>query len=90
MISWSRRHRKAKRPVGAPRIKARSWSDLEGQDSLRMVMADGFAYGGQTFASLSEIATDITGTNWNGPRFLALRDVTAQVRATTIRKVCAQ
>jgi hypothetical protein len=38
-----------------------------------MVMADGFAYGGKTFASLSEIASEITGTNWNGPRFFGLR-----------------
>ena len=38
-----------------------------------MVMADGFAYGGKTFASLSEIACEITGTNWNGPRFFGLR-----------------
>jgi hypothetical protein len=38
-----------------------------------MVMADGFAHGGKTFASLSEIASEITGTNWNGPRFFGLR-----------------
>ena len=37
------------------------------------VMADGFAYDGKTFASLSEIATAITGTRWNGPRFFGLR-----------------
>lgn len=37
------------------------------------VMADGFAFGGKTFASLSEIATAITGTRWNGPRFFGLR-----------------
>jgi hypothetical protein len=36
-------------------------------------MADGFAYEGKTFASLSEIATAITGTRWNGPRFFGLR-----------------
>jgi hypothetical protein len=38
-----------------------------------MVMADGFAHAGKTFASLSEIASEITGTNWNGPRFFGLR-----------------
>jgi hypothetical protein len=37
------------------------------------VVADGFAYEGKTFASLSEIATAITGTRWNGPRFFGLR-----------------
>jgi hypothetical protein len=37
------------------------------------VVADGFAYAGKTFASLSEIAFAITGTKWNGPRFFGLR-----------------
>ena len=38
-----------------------------------MVMADGFAHDGRTFTSLSEIASEITGTRWNGPRFFGLR-----------------
>jgi Protein of unknown function (DUF2924) len=38
-----------------------------------MVLADGFAYGGKTIGSLSEIASEITGTKWNGPRFFGLR-----------------
>lgn len=38
-----------------------------------MVLQKGFAYDGKTFASLSEIATLITGTKWNGPRFFGLR-----------------
>jgi len=38
-----------------------------------MVMAEGFAYDGKAFASLSEIASAITGTRWNGPRFFGLR-----------------
>jgi hypothetical protein len=37
------------------------------------VMTEGFAYDGRPFASLSEIASEITGTNWNGPRFFGLR-----------------
>ena len=32
----------------------------------------------QTFASLSEIASDITGTNWSGPRFFGLRPASNQ------------
>jgi hypothetical protein len=36
-----------------------------------MVMADGFAWNGQTYDSLSKVAFAITGTKWNGPRFLA-------------------
>ncbi|MBR1267657.1 DUF2924 domain-containing protein [Bradyrhizobium sp. AUGA SZCCT0222] len=37
------------------------------------VTADGFLHAGKTFASLSEIASTITGTKWNGPRFFGLR-----------------
>ncbi len=38
------------------------------------VMADGFAWNGQTYDSLSKVAFAITGTRWNGPRFFGLRD----------------
>jgi hypothetical protein len=38
-----------------------------------MVMHKGFAWEGKTFSSLSEIAFEITGTRWNGPRFFGLR-----------------
>src|SRR3954468_2955071 len=40
----------------------------------RVVVTEaGFAYAGQPYTSLSEIARLITGTNWNGPRFFGLR-----------------
>ena len=39
-----------------------------------IVMADGFAWNGQTYDSLSKVAFAITGTKWNGPRFFGLRD----------------
>jgi hypothetical protein len=48
----------------------RTW---RGKSYRVMVMADGFAHDGKTFASLSEIASEITGTRWNGPRFFGLR-----------------
>jgi hypothetical protein len=38
------------------------------------VIADGFLWNGQTHRSLSRIARAITGTNWNGPRFFAMRE----------------
>ncbi|QDW41847.1 DUF2924 domain-containing protein [Bradyrhizobium sp. KBS0727] len=37
------------------------------------VLQSGFGYDGKTFDTLSEIATKITGTRWNGPRFFGLR-----------------
>ena len=38
------------------------------------VLADGFAWNGETYPSLSQVAFAITGTRWNGPRFFGLRD----------------
>ena len=48
----------------------RTW---KGKSHRVTVMADGFAYDGEKFASLSGIASEITGTKWNGPRFFGLR-----------------
>ncbi len=36
-------------------------------------VVEGFAWNGQSFASLSQIAKAMTGTNWNGHRFFGLR-----------------
>ena len=51
-------------------VLVREW---KGKSHRVMVLADGFAYDGATFGSLSEIAGLITGTRWNGPRFFGLR-----------------
>jgi Protein of unknown function (DUF2924) len=45
-----------------------------------MVMADGFAWNGETYDSLSKVAFAITGTKWSGPRFFGLRDKEDQSR----------
>ena len=37
------------------------------------VLTDGFAYQGKPYESLSQIARQITGTRWNGPKFFGLR-----------------
>jgi hypothetical protein len=42
------------------------------------VLGEGFAYQGEVFASLSEIANQITGTRWNGPKFFGLRTTTRE------------
>jgi len=54
---------------------------LERQSHRVKVLADGFAYDGETFGSLSEIATEITGTKWNGPRFFGLRSASNKAGA---------
>jgi len=52
-------------------VLTREWG---GQHHRVMVLDGGFAWEGQTYSSLSEIAMAITGTKWNGPRFFGLRD----------------
>ena len=52
-------------------ILTREWN---GHNHRVMVVAEGFAWEGQTYESLSKIAYAITGTRWNGPRFFGLRD----------------
>jgi Protein of unknown function (DUF2924) len=52
-------------------VLVREW---DRQSQRVMVMADGFAWNGQTYESLSKVAFAITGTKWNGPRFFGLRD----------------
>jgi hypothetical protein len=47
-------------------VLVREW---DRQSQRVMVMADGFAWNGQTYDSLSKVAFAITGTKWNGPRF---------------------
>jgi hypothetical protein len=48
----------------------RTWN---GHTYRVVVVEGGFAYEGRTYKSLSEIASEITGTKWNGPRFFGLR-----------------
>lgn len=46
----------------------------EGISHHVIAVEDGFAWNGQTYLSLSQVARAITGTQWNGPRFFGLRD----------------
>jgi hypothetical protein len=52
-------------------VLVREW---DRQSQRVMVMAEGFAWNGQTYDSLSKVAFAITGTRWNDPRFFGLRD----------------
>jgi hypothetical protein len=49
----------------------REWN---GQMQWIAVLADGFAWNGKTYQSLSKVAFAITGTRWSGPKFFGLRD----------------
>jgi hypothetical protein len=56
-------------------ILGREWN---GRMQRVSVCADGFAWKGKTYSSLSQVAFAITGTRWNGPRFFGLRDKPAK------------
>ena len=46
-----------------------------------VVLEQGYAWQGVTYASLSRVAQAITGTKWNDPRFFGLREGTVKGRA---------
>jgi hypothetical protein len=50
-------------------LLTREW---DGHLQRVMVLADGFAWNGKTYRSLSKIALAMTGTRWSGPRFFGL------------------
>ena len=52
-------------------VLGREWN---GQMQRVAVLADGFAWNGKTYPSLSNVAFAITGTRWNGPKFFGLRE----------------
>jgi hypothetical protein len=52
-------------------VLGREWN---GQMQRVAVLADGFAWNGKSYSSLSMVAFAITGTRWNGPKFFGLRD----------------
>ena len=56
-------------------VLVREW---DRQSHRVMVLADGFAWNGQSYVSLTKVAFAITGTRWNGPRFFGLRDKQTQ------------
>ena len=52
-------------------VLGREWN---GQMHRVAVLADGFAWNGKTYPSLSKVTFAITGTRWSGPKFFGLRD----------------
>ena len=61
------------RQGGALKAGALLVREWKGRLERVMILEEGFAWNGQTFASLSQIAKAMTGTNWNGHRFFGLR-----------------
>jgi hypothetical protein len=52
-------------------VLVREWN---GRMQRVTVLAEGFAWNGKIYSSLSKIAFAITGTRWNGPKFFGMRD----------------
>ena len=48
----------------------RQW---QGDEVVVQVTNNGFVWDGRTFRSLSAVASAITGSRWNGPKFFGLR-----------------
>jgi len=57
-----------------PVIGTRLVREWDGVEHVITVLKDGFDWQGRRYKSLSAIARDITGTQWNGYRFFGLRE----------------
>ncbi len=66
-LAAERNHRQTKLRPGT--LLTREW---DGHLQRVMVLADGFAWNGKTYRSLSQVAFAMTGTRWSGPRFFGL------------------
>jgi hypothetical protein len=68
----------ARRGLGPAYCGARPGTVLGRERNGRMhrvaVLAEGFAWNGKSYPSLSKVALAIIGTRWNGPKFFGLRD----------------
>ncbi len=55
--------------------------EFGGTRHIVTIVAGGYVWRDQTYSSLSVIAKQITGTNWNGPRFFGLRRAGREAKA---------
>ena len=60
----------ASREAETGTILVREW---QGNANRITVLDDGVAFNGKRYRSLSEVAREITGSRWSGPRFFGLR-----------------
>ena len=69
-----------------PRRGTRLVREWNGKSHVVEVVDKGFAWQGQTYRSLSAIASLITGTRWSGPRFFGIALMTRKRCAIYTRK----
>ena len=66
------------RPIADVRPGTSLGREWNGRLQRVTLLAEGFAWNGKIYPSLSQVAFAITGTRWNGPRFFGLRDKSSQ------------
>lgn len=80
----------ARTRAAAPPVRLKPGSTLvrawHGETHSVLVLEDGFEHRGRRYASLSQIAREVTGAHWSGPRFFGLRRAS---RATAGEDVAA-
>lgn len=54
--------------------------DWQGRSYRVTVVDNRFEFEGRNYSTLSQIAREITGTNWNGPRFFGLRKAKSTIQ----------
>lgn len=62
-------HRITKKQIRPGTLLVREW---QGQSIEVLVTEEGFLWGDRRYRSLSEIAREVTGVRWSGPRFFGL------------------
>jgi Protein of unknown function (DUF2924) len=83
VVPFDRRAPQTREGIGlkAGALLAREWN---GKLERVVILEEGFAWNGQTYGSLSQIAKAMTGTNWNGHRFFGLRQGKTAAAETAI------
>ena len=83
-LSHDRRHET--RHGGEQRLRSgtRLIRDWGNRRHVVLVHDDGYVFEDRHYTSLSQIASDITGTRWSGPRFFGLKPTP---RSTTVKRV---
>ncbi len=71
-VNYDRKKTDEKGGKTPPRVGTRLIREWHGKTHIVDVIDGGYLYDFATYGSLSEIAREITGTRWSGPRFFGL------------------
>jgi hypothetical protein len=71
-------------PVGKLKPGTRIVREWNGRLLCVLVTEDGFSFEDRSYGSLSEIARQVTGAHWSGPRFFGLKRRTTDKAVTRV------